>query len=122
MRKIAVLLLVVMLASTSSLAQEAEQAEDEQTQFVLLHYVAVKPGMEQAFLAAIRDHLEWHRSSGDDHYYNTAQIVTGPRTGQYVFSSGPMSGEMLDDYMGFMSSDIGDFAGRGGMMAVDSRL
>ena len=117
MRKIAVLALVLTLAATSTIAQEAQ---DEESMFVMINYVTIKPGMEQAFMGAVAGHLEWHKSTNDDHYYNAGQVVTGPRTGQFVWSAGPMTGERLDDYSAFMETDMADWTGRGGMQTIDA--
>ncbi|MCH7823186.1 MAG: hypothetical protein IH849_00155 [Acidobacteria bacterium] len=116
MRKIAVFVLLVTLAATATIAQETQ---DEDRMFVLINYVTIKQGMEQAFMATVADHLEWHKSTNDTHYFNSARVITGPRTGQFVWSAGPMTGASLDDYSAFLETDMADWTGRGGMQYVD---
>ena len=48
MRKIAIFVLLVTLAATATIAQETQ---DEDRMFVLINYVTIKQGMEQAFMA-----------------------------------------------------------------------
>ncbi len=62
MRKIAIFVLLVTLAATATIAQETQ---DEERMFVLINYVTIKQGMEQAFMATVADHLEWHKSTDD---------------------------------------------------------
>jgi hypothetical protein len=119
MRKIAIFLLLVTLASTATTATIAQETQDEERMFVLINYVTIRQGLEQAFMATVADHLEWHKSTNDTHYFNAAQVITGPRTGQFVWSAGPMSGAMLDDYTAFMETDMADWTSRGGMQYVD---
>lgn len=116
MRKIAIFVLLVTLAATATIAQETQ---DEDRMFVLINYVTIKQGMEQAFMATVADHLEWHKSTNDTHYFNSARVITGPRTGQFVWSAGPMTGASLDDYSAFLETDMADWTGRGGMQYVD---
>lgn len=89
--------------------------------FVSITYVKVKAGMEQAFASAMANHLEWHRNvSKDQHYYTVSQIMTGPRTGQYAFSAGPLTGAQMDAADAFSEKDLADWAAQGGMGYLDS--
>jgi len=116
MKKIAIFVLFMTLAAAATSAQETQ---DEERMFVMVTYVTIKQGMEQAFMATVADHLEWHKSTNDTHYFNSAQVITGPRTGQFVWSAGPMTGAMLDEYSVFLETDMEDWSGRGGMQYVD---
>lgn len=119
MRKIAIFVVLVTLAATAATVTFAQETQDEERMFVLINYVTIKPGMEQAFMGAVADHLEWHKSTNDTHYFNSARVITGPRTGQFVWSAGPMTGASLDDYSAFLETDMADWTGRGGMQYVD---
>lgn len=119
MRKISIFVLLVTLAATATIAQEPQESPDQGRMFVLINYVTIKHGMEQAFMAAMADHLEWHKSTNDTHYYSAAQVVTGPRTGQFVWAAGPMTGAMLNDYSTFLETDTADWTSRGGMQYID---
>ncbi len=119
MRKIAIFVLLVTLAATAATATIAQETQDEERMFVMVTYVTIKQGMEQAFMATVADHLEWHKSTNDTHYFNSAQVITGPRTGQFVWSAGPMTGALLDDYTAFAETDMTDWTSRGGTQYVD---
>ena len=58
MRKISIFVLLVTLATTTTTAQESQESPDQGRMFVLMNYVTIKHGMEQAFMAAMADHLE----------------------------------------------------------------
>ena len=116
MRRIAAITAILVFAVSANIGV-AQQAEE--SMLVSLNYVTVKPGMNAAFLAALADHLEWHRSTNDTHYYDTWQVVSGPRTGQYMWSVGPVTGDQLDDYDAFGPEDMGDWGSRGGMSLVE---
>jgi len=103
------------LATTTSIAQEMQ----EEMMFVSITYVSIAPGMNQAFEATVADHLEWHKSTNDTHYYGVSQVTTGPRTGQMAFVAGPMTGAALDEYNAFQATDMADWASRGGFNYVD---
>lgn len=116
MKRVTILLMFLMIfAATATIAQEAQ----ETPMFVSLTYVTVKTGMNQAFMAAVAGHLEWHKSTNDTHYYNVSQVASGPRTGQMVFAAGPMTGAQLDDYNAFGATDMADWSARGGFGYVD---
>ncbi|MED5559652.1 MAG: hypothetical protein VYE24_04430 [Acidobacteriota bacterium] len=119
MRKISIFVLLVTLATTTTTAQESQESPDQGRMFVLMNYVTIKHGMEQAFMAAMADHLEWHKSTNDTHYYSAGQVITGPRTGQFVWAAGPLTGAMLDDYRTFEETDVADWSNRGGMQYID---
>ena len=106
-RGVAILALLVLLVAPAAVAQ------DEQM-FVSVTFVKIKPGMEAAFMAASADHRDWHAEMHDTHYYNVSVAATGPRTGQVVFSAGPMTGEQMDDYDAFSVEDMADWTARGG--------
>lgn len=112
MRRATLVLLCLSFGLGTILAQEP--------MLVAVTYVTVKPGMEAAFVQVAQEHLQWHEDTGDDHYYAASQVVTGPRTGQYVFSVGPMPASRLDDYDAFEATDMADIAQRGGMEMVES--
>lgn len=117
MKRVAILLMFLMVfAATATIAQEAQ----EPPMFVSLTYVTVKAGMNQAFMAAVAGHLEWHKSTNDTHYYGVSQVATGPRTGQVVFAAGPLTGAQLDDYNAFGATDMADWSARGGFGYVDA--
>lgn len=113
MKRIA--LLAIALVATAAVAQEAAQ----EPMFVSLTYVAVKPDMTQAFMAAMADHTEWHKSINDTHYYGVSQVMSGPRTGQILIAAGPMTGAEMDAAAGFSEQDMGDIAQRGMFSYVD---
>jgi len=116
MKRIAILVMFLMIfAATATIAQEAQ----ETPMYVSLTYVSVKAGMNQAFMAAVADHLEWHKSTNDTHYYNVSQVMSGPRTGQMAFAAGPMTGAQLDDYIAFGATDMADWSARGGFNYAD---
>jgi hypothetical protein len=46
--------------------------------------VKVKPGMEKQFEAAGKEHIAWHRQKQDDWAWLVWQVMSGPRTGDYV--------------------------------------
>ncbi len=109
----AVLLALVATATVTLAAQE-------EPMYVSLTYVSVKPGMNQAFMAAAADHLAWRKSINDAHYYSVSRVQTGPRSGQIVFAAGPMPGAQMDDYNAFGEQSMADWAGRGAFGYVDS--
>jgi len=112
-------LLGILVCLAAPLAGAQESAPE--TMFVSVTYVKVKPGMEQAFASAMASHLDWHRNvSMDTHYYTVSAIMTGPRTGQYAFSAGPMTGEQMDDADAFSEKDLADWATQGGMGYIES--
>jgi hypothetical protein len=119
MRKISIFVLLVTLVTTTTPAQESQEDSGQGRMFVLMNYVTIKHGMEQAFMAAMADHLEWHKSTNDTHYYSAGQVITGPRTGQFVWAAGPLTGAMLDDYRTFEETDVADWSNRGGMQYID---
>jgi len=115
MKKIAILAVVLTLAVTAAMAQEAAQ----EPMFVSLTYVSVKPEMTQAFMAAMAAHTQWHKSINDTHYYGVSQVMSGPRTGQILVAAGPMTGAEMDAAAGFSDQDMGDIAQRGMFSYVD---
>jgi len=116
-RILSLLGILVCLAAPLAGAQESPP----ETMFVSVTYVKVTPGMEQAFASAMSSHLDWHKNvSMDEHYYTVSSIMTGPRTGQYAFSAGPLTGEQMDAADAFSEKDLADWAAQGGIAYIES--
>ncbi|MDA2912717.1 hypothetical protein MYX77_01940 [Acidobacteriia bacterium AH_259_A11_L15] len=49
-----------------------------------VYFVKPKMGMAPQFEEAYREHIAWHRAQGDSWTWNTWQIQTGERFGQYM--------------------------------------
>jgi len=114
MKRIAIFALALILVTTVSVAQEAQ----EEAMYVNLTYVKIKAGMDEALMSALADHLEWHKSTNDTHYYNVARVMTGARSGQLIWSAGPMTGAQMDE-AGTFEADYQDLVARGVMKFVD---
>ena len=115
-----ILSLLGILVCLVAPAAGAQESPPEQL-FVSVTYVKVKPGMEQAFASAMSNHLDWHQNvSMDSHYYTVSAIMTGPRTGQYAFSSPALTGEQMDAADAFSEKDLADWSAQGGMGYIES--
>lgn len=77
MRNFLVWAVVSMLLTFAAAAQEPGPVAK-------IYLIKVKPGMEQQFEEAYKQHLEWHRSQNDTWTWDGWQYESGERFGQYV--------------------------------------
>jgi hypothetical protein len=115
MKKIAFLAIALILVATTSIAQEAQ----EEPMYVSLTYLTLKPGMDEAFMAAAADHLAWRKSINDTHYYSVSRVTSGARSGQIMFAAGPMTGTRMDEYNAFGETSMADWGARGAFNYVE---
>lgn len=70
----------------------------------------IKPGMEKQFDEGRKRHVEWHRQQKDTWGWYAGQIVTGPRAGQYVFTTWWRTWSDFDQPAEFAAGDAADAA------------
>ena len=80
MKKAVTLLVAVCLQGLMAAAMAQEQPGN----IAEIFRVKAKPGMEKQFEAAVKEHMAWHREKQDDWAWLVWQVISGPRTGQYV--------------------------------------
>jgi len=80
MRKAVTLLVAVSLQglAIAAMAQEQPGTIGEVIR------IRPKPGMEKQFEAAGKEHIAWHRQKNDPWAWFVWQVMSGPRTGEYV--------------------------------------
>ncbi|MBI1984446.1 MAG: hypothetical protein HYS61_09630 [Acidobacteria bacterium] len=80
MRKAATLLVAVCLQGLVL----AAMAQDQPGTVIEVIRIKPKPGMEKQFEAAGKEHVAWHRQKNDTWTWFVSQVMSGPRTGEYV--------------------------------------
>ena len=89
-------------------------AQDEPGNLTRAFFVKPKPGMEQQFEAAYKQHIAWHRQQNDTWAWYTWQYETGDRLGQYAVWTPAHHWEDFDAHAEFSAADTADFfAGAG---------
>ena len=81
MRRIIIPILVLLLSGLPALAQE------EPGNLARVAFWSIKAGMEEQFENGLKAHNGWHRQQNDSQALLTWEVVTGPRTGQYLRAS-----------------------------------
>ncbi len=84
-------------------------AQDEPGNLSRAFFVKPKPGMEQQFEAAYKQHIAWHRQQSDTWAWHTWQYETGDRFGQYAVWTAGHHWEDFDAHAEFSAADTADY-------------
>ncbi len=84
-------------------------AQDEPGNLARAFFVKPKPGMEQQFEEAYKQHIAWHRQQNDTWAWHTWQYETGDRLGQYAVWTAGHHWEDFDAHAEFSAADTADY-------------
>jgi len=100
---LSVTLLLVLSFGSLAPAQEAPP------NVIIVYFFKANPGMAQQFEAALRAHLEWNVENEGQWPWNTWQIMSGDRYGEYVVTSAFHSWEDFDANEEYFSRQVANF-------------
>lgn len=109
--KILVLLLLCLVVGFSALTTSAQAQEqtEKPPNLIIVYSFKAKPDRVAQFEAALKAHLEWAKEAKDPWTWNTWQITTGERYGEYLIISPNHKWADLDEDAEFMQKRIKNF-------------
>lgn len=73
-----------------------------------VYTMKIKPGMGKQFEEGRKRHVDWHRKQKDSWRWSASQVVTGERTGQYIFGTFDHAWKDFDLPSDFAAADGAD--------------
>jgi hypothetical protein len=96
MKKVLTLLTTISVLVAFAVPAGAQEEKAEQGKLNIVYFFKVKPAYMIQFESALKEHLVMMKKAGDTWTWNTWQIVTGDRYGEYVINSPYHTWEDLD--------------------------
>ena len=91
-------LLVLLLLGLAGGAGQEALAQDQKDNIAMHFDVKVKPGMNAAFEAALKQHMAWRQQHSDPWTWQVYQVTVGDRLGEYGLRSTGHTWADLDAY------------------------